>query len=299
MSRIHEALKKRERERALRDGKRSETNAIDELPASLPEGRLGTEIVSEIPSFASSLNEAPTGTSDKLLERCAQGSWNPQSTMLFFKGHQGSPADEEFRTLRSRLLQMREQRLLRKLLITSPLPNEGKSFVAANLAQVIACQEDRRALLIDGDLRGGRLHDVLGTFASPGLSDYLVNEVDEFKILQRGPIDNLFFVASGRGVTNPAELVANGRLKILLKHLEPLFDWIIIDSPPAIPVSDATLLADYCDGVVLVVRSNVTHPDALRKARQEFRETQLVGAVLNGVPTASLPYYGSYRKTYS
>jgi protein-tyrosine kinase len=298
MSRIHEALKKRERERALREGNRNETNRIVEIPADLPVETLPTESMSEIPSFASSLAAVPSGT-NKLLERCAQASWNPQATMLFFNGHQGSSADEEFRTLRSRLLQMREQRPLRKLLITSALPNEGKSFVAANLAQVIACQENRRALLIDADLRGGHVHDLLGTSATPGLSDYLLNEIDEFTVVQHGPMDNLFFVPTGRAVPNPAELVANGLLKILLKRLEPMFDWIIIDSPPSIPVSDATVLADYCDGVVLVVRSNVTHPDALRRARQEFRDTQLVGAVLNGVPTASLPYYGSYRKTYS
>src|SRR5262249_47345307 len=95
----------------------------------------------------------------------------------------------------------------------SALPKEGKSFVAANLAQVLVRQHGRRALLVDGDLRGARLHTALGTDGTPGVSDYLLGEADEYAILQRGPMENLFFIGSGRSGTNPAELVANGRLK--------------------------------------------------------------------------------------
>jgi len=92
--------------------------------------------------------------------------------------------------------------------------------------------------------------------------------------------------------------VANGRLKFLLNRVEPLFDWIIIDSPPAVPVSDASLLANFCDGVLIVVRSNTTPFDIARKARQEFEDKHLVGVVLNGIEPDSSPYsryyYGSY-----
>jgi len=110
-------------------------------------------------------------------------------------------------------------------------------------------------------------------------------------------MDNLFFIPSGRTVSSPAELVANGRLKFLLNRVEPLFDWIVIDSPPAVPVSDAGLLANYCDGVLIVVRSNATPFDIARKARQEFRDTLLVGVVLNGIDVGSSYtqyYYSSY-----
>jgi capsular exopolysaccharide synthesis family protein len=220
--------------------------------------------------------------------------------MLFFKPEEQGYGTEEFRTLRSRLYQMREKQALKKVLITSALPKEGKSFVAANLAQVMVRQHGRRALLIDADLRGARLHQLLGTSATPGLSEYLLGENDEFGIMQRGGMENLFFIPSGRSVSNPAELVANGRLKILLNRVEALFDWIIIDSPPAVPVSDASLLANYCDGVVMVVRSNATPVDMARKARQEFRDKQLVGVVLNGIEPDSSPYnqyyYGAYGR---
>src|SRR4029077_20020364 len=131
-------------------------------------------------------------------------------------------------------------------------------------------------------------------------SDYLQGKSDEFSIMQRGPMENLFFIPSGDEISDPAELVANGRLKFLLQRVEALFDWIIIDSPPAVPVSDASLLANYCDGVVMVVRSNATPVDMARKARQEFRDKQLVGVVLNGIEPDSSPYnqyyYGAYGR---
>jgi Mrp family chromosome partitioning ATPase len=95
-------------------------------------------------------------------------------------------------------------------------------------------------------------------------------------------------------------LVANGRLKFLMNRVEALFDWIVLDSPPAVPVSDASLLANYCDGVLMVVRSNATPFDIAKKARQEFRDTHLVGVVLNGIDSDSSSYtryyYGAYGK---
>src|SRR5207249_12189855 len=300
MSRIHEALKKAEEQRAASQGGSIEPAPIAEMvnePAATavaPAVEHTPSTVSAIPPFSSPF------TFDTLLARCAQARWSPDSkTMLFFNSEdEQGYGMEEFRTLRSRLYQMREKQSLKKVLVTSSLPKEGKSFVAANLAQVMVRQQGRRALLIDGDLRGPRLHQVLGTASSPGLSEYLLGEVDEFGAIQRGPMDNLFFIPSGRTVSSPAELVANGRLKFLLTRVEPLFDWIIIDSPPAVPVSDASLLANFCDGVLIVVRSNTTPSDIARKARQEFEDKHLVGVVLNRIEPDSSPYsryyYGAY-----
>jgi protein-tyrosine kinase len=201
--------------------------------------------------------------------------------MLFCNSEQG-PGREEFRTLRSRLYQMRVKRPLKKVLVTSSLPKEGKSFVAANLAQAMVRQHGRRVLLIDGDLRAARLHIALGTVSTPGLSEYLLSEVDEFGILQHGAMENLFFIPAGRSTSNPAELVANGRFEILLRRVEGLFDWIVIDSPAAVPVPDAGLIANHCDGVLMVVRSSATPSDIARKARAEFDDKLLLGVVLNG-----------------
>ena len=153
-------------------------------------------------------------------------------------------------------------------------------------------------LLIDGDLRGPRLHEMLGATAGPGLSDYLQGKNDEFSVMQRGPLENLFFIPSGTEIQDPSELVGNGRLEMLLQRVATLFDWIIVDSPPAIPVSDASVLAKTCDGVLMVVRSDSTPSDLARKARQQFPDESLVGVVLNGTRDESAPYARYYYETY-
>jgi capsular exopolysaccharide synthesis family protein len=305
MSRIHEALKKAEQERAASQGGPPQPSfaapvasepplmatAVEESPISVARESAtgGVPLTSSMPSFASPFSL------DALLARCSQLQWKPdEKTMLFFNGDDNASGTEEFRTLRSRLYHAREKMTLKKILVTSALPKEGKSFTSANLAQVLVRQHGRRALLIDADLRGPRLHLMLGTTASPGLSDYLQGRSDEFSIMQRGPMENLFFVPSGQQISDPAELVANGRLKILLQRVEALFDWIIIDSPPAVPVSDASVLAKACDGVVMVVRSDATPVDMARRAREEFPDQALVGVVLNGTSSDSIPYSRYY-----
>jgi protein-tyrosine kinase len=305
MSRIHEALKKAERERAASQGGPPQPNYAATIPAepavtSIPEvqskqlevdhPRNGEmPLTSSMPSFAGPFNP------DTLMARCLPQPWAPdEATMLFFNGNDSARGIEEFRTLRSRLYSVREKMVLKKILVTSALPKEGKSFTAANLAQVLARQHGRRVLLIDADLRGPRLHMMLGTTSSPGLADYLQEGSDEFSIMQGGPMEGLFFIPSGHEISDPAELVANGRLRILLQRVEPLFDWIIIDSPPAVPVSDSSVLAKACDGVLMVVRSNVTPADMARRARQEFPDETLVGVVLNGAVADALPYTRYY-----
>jgi capsular exopolysaccharide synthesis family protein len=300
MSRIHEALKKAEQERAAGQGVAP--------PSASPVAPVESPVMPEMPAprLTDSLAAAPMMPNfaspfsvETMLTRCPQMEWKPDlGTMLFMNGDDTKRGTEEFRTLRSRLYHMREKMTLKKLLVTSALPKEGKSFTSSNLAQVLVRQHGRRVLLIDADLRGPRLHLMLGTTPGPGLSDYLQGKNDEFSIMQRGPMDNLFFVPSGTGIEDPAELVGNGKLKVLLQRVEPLFDWIIVDSPPAIPVSDASVLAKACDGVLMVVRSNATPSDVARKAREEFPDQALVGVVLNGTSDEAVPYSRYYYEAY-
>jgi protein-tyrosine kinase len=285
MSRIHEALKRAEEERgATQSG--AMQGELSPVPA-VGDGMRATAVV-----------ELPGGL-EAMLARTTQAQWKPDaSTMLFANGNDGARGTEEYRTLRSRLYHLREKMALKTILVTSALPKEGKSFTSANLAQVMARQHGRRVLLIDADLRGPRLHLMLGTLSGPGLSDYLEGKSDEFSIMQRGPMENLFFIPSGTGISDPAELIGNGRLKIFLQRVQPLFDWIVIDSPPAVPVSDASVLATACDGVLMVVRSNSTPADVARRARQEFPEQVLLGVVLNGRHEDAAPYERYYYEAY-
>ena len=179
---------------------------------------------------------------------------------------------EQFRTLRSRLYRLRETRKLQTLLVTSATAAEGKSYVASNLAQAFARQQGRRVLLVDADFRCPQLHVRLGAPTSPGLSDYLQGKATEMSIVQHGSKDGLYFIPAGARVSDPSELVSSDRLKVLFAHMTPAFDWTIIDAPPVLPVSDASTLAELCDGVLLVVRAAHTPFAAAQKACAEFRD---------------------------
>jgi len=230
---------------------------------------------------------------DELISRCAHPVWNPDPNMNVFGSESGTPhAAEQFRTLRSRLYQVRNTQNLRTILMTSSVPGEGKTFVTTNLAQSFIRQPDRRALIIDGDLRCARLHVPLGAPNSPGLSDYLRGNVDEFGVIQHGHEGNLCFIAGGSEVTDPSELLSNGRLKKLLDRVTPIFDWVIIDSPPCLPVADSTILANFCDGILLVVRAGSTATTVAQRACQELQGRNVIGVVLNAVEQSHM--YGSY-----
>jgi capsular exopolysaccharide synthesis family protein len=284
MTRIHDALKKAERERSFKVIGIEERESPDAIPVAerIPESSVGDVGSSHSTSHVSFAPDPIT--LDTLLANCPPTNWklNPK-TMLFCDSDERFGA-EQFRSLRSHLCQLRDKQPLRRIVVTSSVAKEGRSFVAANLAQVMALQPGCRALLIDGDLRNPSLHSVLGVSASPGLSDYVHGETDECGIIQRGQLRNLFFIASGRPVSGQAEILSNPRFKDLLDRLESIFDWIIIDSPAAIHVSDAGLIANYCEGVLIVVRSDSTPFDMVRKARQRFPYERLLGVVLNEIP---------------
>ncbi len=287
MSRIHEALKRAQQERASAQPG-TPVSAV-EIPAPLSRPMV------EEPAVTAPAPPPGAVRVEDLLARCQLRPWKPRhDRMLFFNGRKHTLGMEEFRTLRSRLYQIREKQPLHTLLVASALPGEGKTFTAANLAQAIVRQHDRRALLVDGDLRRPQLHIELGAPVSPGLSDYLLGEADEVSVIQRSPMSNLFFLPRGKEVPNPSELIANGRLKQLFDRVGHAFNWVIVDSPAAIAISDASVVADICDGLLLVVRAASTPFDVAQKILQEFSNKPIVGVVLNRVePRQGYGYYYS------
>ncbi len=233
---------------------------------------------------------------EDLMAGCAHPHWQMDPKVNVFSAGPASRGAEQFRTLRSRLYQLRSNQPLRTLLISSSVPAEGKTFVASNLAQAIVRQPDRRVLLIDADLRSARLHLPFGAPSSPGLSDYLRGEADEEAVIQCGSESNLCLIAGGTEVTNPSELLSNGRFSALLNRVGPVFDWIILDSPPCLPVADSAILANLCDAVLMVVRAGVTPSDVAQRGLQELQSHPVVGVVLNAVEEAD--GYGSHYSGY-
>lgn len=302
MSRIHEALKKAEQERAVIQSVEGAT-----VPSATVEtGTLPANGDSAPDIFKQPAAVKPQAASlrrfEDLCQRCAHPHWHPDLNVNIFHNPALSVhAAEQFRTLRSRLYQLRGSQQLRTLLIASSLPAEGKTFVTNNLAQAIVRQPDRRCLIIDADLRCSRLHVPLGAPPSPGLTDYLCGEADEMAVIQHGSEGNLCFIPGGKEVANPSELLLNGRLKTLLERVTPVFDWVILDSPPLLPVADASLLADHVDGVILVVRAASTQTSTAERACQELQGRNIVGVVLNAVEKGQSYgsyYYHGYGSTY-
>ncbi len=297
MSRIHEALKKAAQERSAQLAAGVEPNFLEVVdappPAAMPLRESEKAPVRSIPAL-----ESPAFLRfEDLAARCAKPKWNIDPRMSVFEGDGGSIVGaERFRTLRSRLYQIAATRQLRTVIVTSSIPAEGKTYVASNLAQSIVRQSDRKVLLVDADLRASRVHVALGAPRSPGLTDYLRGEADEYKVIQKGSAANLFAITGGSEVNNPSELLLNDRMKRLLELVAPTFDWVIIDTPPALPVHDASMLSGLCDGVLFVVRAGSTDHEIAAKAAAEFEDKNLLGVVLNRADTSL--EYGGYYYTY-
>ncbi|MEK6398371.1 MAG: CpsD/CapB family tyrosine-protein kinase, partial [Terriglobus sp.] len=193
---------------------------------------------------------------------------------------------------------------LKTVLVSSGMPKEGKTFVAANLALSLARYKNNRVLLIDGDLRRNSLHALLGTSPSPGLSTFLAGEATATAIMQRCDLEadegattppvlsNVTFIPGGGGGEGSADLSGNSRFGELIRFAAPYFDWIIVDSSPVNVVSDAVNLAPACDGVLLVTRGGTTSYKTAQKAQKEFGTANLLGVVLNGA--AEVPHQAYY-----
>jgi len=185
-------------------------------------------------------------------------------------------------------------------LITSALPKEGKSATSINLA-IVLTQKGSRVLLVDADMRRPTLHKVLGVSRDVGLSSILDEMVPEDDAIVAAPgFPNLFVMPSGPSPSNPAELLDSERLRTLLEKWRNEYDYVIIDTPPALSVTDAVVLSPEADAVIMVVRSGQTTKDAVRRTRDTLYQVnaRIMGIVMNAVDLRSpdLYYYYYYSK---
>ncbi len=279
MSRIHEALKKAAEERStqlaagLEAGVGEEAGETRRLVTGASE--VGLPVIP--PRIVPGGHQAMPLRYEELVMRCAHPEWRLDPLKSVFQDSIVEHAvSERFRTLRSRLYQIASTRTLRRLLITSSVAGEGKSFVASNVALSIVQQPDLRVLLLDADMRASRLHAALGAPNRPGLSDYLRGEASEIEIIQKGLEKKLFFIPGGSQVPNPSELLLSERMRQLLDRCTPMFDW-----------------TDLTDGVLLVVQAGSTNGEIAEKTAAEFQDKNLLGIVLNHVEK-----HDSYRDYY-
>jgi protein-tyrosine kinase len=312
MSRIYEALQKAESERT------SSERAPErrEVEPRTPQQPTGTGVMSQSAVAEAEYDRASAAADiyseaasrevgdDALdLSQIVRRPWSPSLAQLPSLMDRGS-AVEQFRSLRSRIYELRDMSHLKSILVSSGMPQEGKSFISTNLALSLARHKNSRVLLIDGDMRRYTLHQLLGCESHPGLADYLAGKASLVEVMQRAEqsadadgtgkplLPNVTFIAGGNGGDKAADLSGSPKFGELIKLASPHFDWIIVDSSPVLPVSDAVNLARFCDGVLLVARGGITKFPIAQRAQSELKASNVLGFVLNAVQDA--PQVGGY-----
>lgn len=207
------------------------------------------------------------------------------------------PAADRFRYLRIRIHDAWQTGKLKSVLITSALPQDGKSTVAVNLASSLCEHGRKKVLLIEADLHRPSLRSLLGLEAGPGLVECLVSGVSPMPFIRRLQPLGWYLLAAGGKCRNPAELLQSGALPDLLSTLRASFDWILIDSPPVVPITDAISLARDVDAILMVVRAGSTPRDFVQRSITLLGRQKLLAVVLNGLEGLNRVYskYGYYN----
>ncbi|HET6165354.1 MAG TPA: polysaccharide biosynthesis tyrosine autokinase [Marmoricola sp.] len=245
----------------------------------------------------SSAKDVEGAIGSPVLASIAYDSDVPKHPLLTEAGSH-SPRVESFRLLRTNLQFLNLDTRPRSLVITSAVPSEGKTSTAINLAIALA-QTGQRVLLIDGDLRRPRAASVLGLERSVGLTTVLVGRSDLHESIQKHAASGVYFLASGPIPPNPTEVLQSNAAQGLFDQLNQMFDMVIIDAPPLLPVSDAAIIARDVDGAILVVRHGKTTKDQLEQARLRLSQidANLFGVAVNMTPKRTSGGYG-YQYAY-
>ena len=212
-----------------------------------------------------------------------------------------SPTAEAFRSLRTNLTFASVDAPLRRIMITSPTPQDGKTTVSANLAVVLA-QGGKKVILIDADLRRPFIHHKFGLFNRIGLTNLFLDSFNGFEsVIQFNSMASLGLITSGPLPPNPAELLTSLKMTHILDQLIQGYDLVLIDTPPLLSVTDAAALAPATDGVIVVVKPGVTKLNALQQALEQLRAVgaRVLGVVLNEVNPGSRKYGYYYNRYYS
>ena len=196
----------------------------------------------------------------------------------------GTILGEQFRILRTRLSLMQKQSGVKTILITSTVPQEGKSFTSYALAGVIAREHEKRVLIIDADMRkhgSGKDYGVGENREIVGTAQVLQGVCDFRKSLLKSTDPEFWFLPSGILPPNPSELLSSPEAEKMIRRAAGNFDWVIVDAPPALALSDPNLIAPLCDAVVFVVRANSTPAKLVQETINKIGRERICGIVLN------------------
>jgi len=284
-----------------------------DLHAVLNEVRLANDVVEispakpavlETPAVASIPSTVQKSVPDPLTEENPRNALPefpslhvnvPSSSRLVFFNEPDSLAAEKFRFLGVRLRQVRQNRPLKKVLVTSSIPEEGKSMVSANIATVLARRKEK-VLLLEGDLRRPVQAKQFSLGKLAGLGEWLQSGSPTVSNIYRLEGPGFWLMPAGDPPANPLELMQSGRLSLLMKQLVTMFDWIVVDSPPILPLADTTVWARVTDGTLLVAREGITRKTPLQRGLEILKKSDLLGIVLN---SCSHSDHANYYQRYT
>ncbi len=215
------------------------------------------------------------------------------ASRLVFLTDPDSLAAEKFRFLGVKLRQMQQNRPLKKLLITSTTAEEGKSLISANLAGVLG-RRKQRVLLIEGDLRRPTLANRFGLGRMAGLGEWLKGERRQLSNIYYLENAGYWIMPAGEPLASPLEVMQSGRISELIGQVASRFDWILIDSPPLLPLADTTVWSRVSDGTLLVIRQGVAEKKSLERGLETLKTSELLGVVLNSCTETHHSYYDHY-----
>jgi capsular exopolysaccharide synthesis family protein len=282
MSRIFEALQQASAETARMDAVAVPLSPAVPVPAAAPLSPAPVAEPSSVRPAPSPLDEVP----------CFDVRSGREHRLVSLSDEHSVGA-EKWRVLCARLRQRSKQTPLKKLVVTSAVKGDGKSTVSTNLAITFARRTGQKVLLMDGDLRHPNTANLLGVSESPGIADWWRGQ-SIYQCLRRATGLSLWLLSAGRGSEQPLEILQSARTAEMLTQASAWFDWVIIDSPPLVPLVDATVWATLAHGTLLVVRQDKTPQRMLIKALESVEKSKLLGIVLNESTESDQLYYQPY-----
>jgi capsular exopolysaccharide synthesis family protein len=293
MSNIFEALQRAEAERSGGDAPKVADTVADLLRGveqEIERERSFSELPSELPPAA----KPPSPAAEAFVPTKVIVPAVTADSRLVCLTDQGGLAAEKFRVLGLKLRYLREKRKLKRIVVTSSIPEEGKSLVSSNLALNQSRSKVLKTVLIDGDLRRPELARRFGFSRSlAGLSEVLRGERRLSDVVYKIEGSGLWFMPAGVTPENPLDLMQSARMQQLLEQLESFFDWIIIDTPPIRPLADTPLWMKLADGMLLVTREGVCDKKQLERAMEVVDRSLMLGLVVNSCSSNEHKYYYS------
>lgn len=272
MSHVFEALKRAEEER--------NGGALPELAAM---GSFSTEVLSDVHGDASWLEEV----------KHVEPKPRPEHRLVALTDGESLGA-EKFRLLRARLRHLQEKNHIRRVIVTSGVPNDGKTLVSANLAASLARHNVQKVLLLEGDLRKPNAASQYGLDGLRGITEWADETLPLNHFIYRMGESGVFILPSGRPSSDALKILNSARFTEELNRISAAFDWVIIDTPPLFPVADVHFWSKHADGMLLVVRRGNTSRKLLEKGLKSLDNANVLGVVLNDMPAVESSYYEDY-----